>query len=136
MFAPSFFTGDLINRFGKDRITAAGLVMIAVAAVVALSGLTVAHFWISLILLGVGWNFGFVGATSMVTDCYRPEERNKVQAANDFLVFGAVAMASLSSGKLLHIGGWDIVNWVVFPAVGVALLMVVIQARSRPVLAV
>lgn len=130
MFGPSFFTGNLISRYGKDKITALGLLMIAAAAVIGLSGLSLAHFWIALILLGVGWNFGFVGATSMVTDCYRPEERNKVQAANDFLVFGSVAVASLSSGKLLHLGGWDVVNWVVFPAVALALAMVAIQARS------
>ncbi|MCU0733746.1 MAG: hypothetical protein MUE84_19475, partial [Hyphomonas sp.] len=103
---------------------------IAAAAVIGLSGITVLHFWAALILLGVGWNFGFVGATAMVTDCYRPEERTKVQAANDFLVFGSVALASLSSGKLLHLGGWDIVNWVVFPAVAIALVMVALQARA------
>lgn len=131
MFGPSFFTGRLISRYGKDKITAAGLVMIAAAAVIGLSGITVLHFWAALVLLGVGWNFGFVGATAMVTECYRPEERTKVQAANDFLVFGSVALASLSSGKLLHLGGWDIVNWVVFPAVALALVMVALQARSR-----
>ena len=136
MFGPSFFTGKLISRYGKDKITALGLVMIAAAAIIGLSGLTLAHFWIALVLLGVGWNFGFVGATAMVTDCYRPEERNKVQAANDFLVFGSVAVASLSSGKLLHLGGWDVVNWVVFPAVALALVMVAVQARGRAAQAV
>ncbi len=130
MFGPSFFTGKLIARHGKDKITAAGLAMIAAAAVIGLSGITLLHFWAALILLGVGWNFGFVGATAMVTDCYRPEERTRVQAANDFLVFGSVALASLSSGKLLHLGGWDIVNWVVFPAVATALVMVALQARA------
>lgn len=131
MFGPSFFTGRLIARYGKDRITALGLVMIALAAVLGLSGLSLANFWGALILLGIGWNFGFVGATAMVTDCYRPEERAKVQAANDFLVFGFVALASLSSGKLLHLGGWDVVNWVVFPAVAVGLAMVALQAWGR-----
>jgi MFS family permease len=129
MFGPSFFTGRLIDRFGKDKVTAAGLLMIAAAAIIGLSGLSLAHFWIALILLGVGWNFGFVGATAMVTDCYRPEERAKVQAANDFLVFGSVALASLFSGKLLHAGGWETVNWMVFPAVAAALVMVALQAR-------
>jgi MFS family permease len=133
MFGPSFFTGSLIARFGKDKITALGLAMIGAAALIGLSGITVAHFWAALILLGVGWNFGFVGATAMVTDCYRPEERAKVQAANDFLVFGSVALASLSSGKLLHLGGWDVVNWLVFPAIAIALVMVGLQARAaRP----
>ncbi|HZH53479.1 MAG TPA: MFS transporter [Microvirga sp.] len=135
MFGPSFFTGGLIARFGKVRVTAAGLVLTAVASVIGLSGVTVAHFWASLILLGVGWNFGFIGATALVTDCYRPEERTKVQAANDFLVFGSVALASFSSGKLLNAGGWDRVNWLVFPPVLVALALLAWQRRARaPVL--
>lgn len=120
MFGPSFFTGRLIDRYGKERITAAGLLMIAVAAAVNLSGLSVAQFWIGLILLGVGWNFGFIGATALVTDCYRPEERSKVQALNDFSVFGFVALASLSAGKLLVLGGWEILNAFVFLPVLIA----------------
>jgi predicted MFS family arabinose efflux permease len=133
MFGPSFFTGGLINRFGKERVTAAGLLLIAAAAVVGLSGLSVAHFWISLVLLGVGWNFGFIGATSMVTDCYRPEERTKVQAANDFLVFGSVAIASFSSGRLLNAGGWETVTWLVFPPVICALALLAWYSRDRAV---
>ena len=132
MFGPSFFTGRLIARFGKAQVTVAGLLLTAAAAVVGLSGLSVAHFWIALILLGIGWNFGFIGATALVTDCYRPEERVKVQAANDFLVFGSVAIASFSSGGLLHSGGWDSVNWLVFPPVAVALVLVAWQALSKP----
>lgn len=131
MFGPSFFTGRLIGRFGKERVTAAGLVLIAISAAIGLSGIDVAHFWATLILLGIGWNFGFIGATAMVTDCYRPEERTKVQAANDFLVFGSVAIASFSSGKLLNAGGWDTVNWMVFPPVAVALILLVWQHRGR-----
>ncbi|MDJ1156929.1 MFS transporter [Chelatococcus sp. SYSU_G07232] len=130
MFAPSFFTGRLIARFGKEAVTATGLALIAVAAAVALSGLGVAHFWIALVLLGLGWNFGFIGATAMVTDCYRPEERAKVQAANDFLVFGSVALASFSSGKLLDAAGWTTVNWLVFPPIAVVILLVLRQART------
>jgi MFS family permease len=133
MFAPSFFTGRLIARFGKEKVTAAGLLLTALAAVVGLAGLSVAHFWIALVLLGVGWNFGFIGATALVTDCYRPEERVKVQAANDFLVFGSVAIASFSSGGLLSAGGWDSVNWLVFPPVAVALALVAWQALQRRV---
>jgi MFS family permease len=133
MFGPSFVTGRLINRFGKERVTAAGLCLIAVAGIVCLSGLTVAHFWISLILLGVGWNFGFIGATAMVTDCYRPEERTKVQAANDFLVFGSVAVASFASGKLLHTGGWELVTWLVFPPVVAALALLAWHGGRRAV---
>ncbi|KQU50736.1 MFS transporter [Bosea sp. Leaf344] len=131
MFGPSFFTGRLINRFGKEKVTAFGLILTALAAIVGLMGLSVAHFWIALILLGIGWNFGFIGATSMVTDCYRPEERVKVQAANDFLVFGSVAIASFSAGGLLNAGGWDSVNWLVFPPVAVALAMVAWQFLQK-----
>lgn len=133
MFGPSFFTGRLIARFGKEKLTAFGLLLTALAAVVGLTGLTVAHFWIVLILLGVGWNFGFIGATALVTDCYRPEERVKVQAANDFLVFGSVAIASFSAGGLLSAGGWTSVNWLVFPPVAVALALVAWQGlHKRP----
>ncbi|WP_420102164.1 MFS transporter [Bosea sp. (in: a-proteobacteria)] len=131
MYGPSFFTGRLIGRFGKETVTIAGLALTALAAVIGLSGLSVAHFWIALVLLGLGWNLGFIGATSLVTDCYRPEERVKVQAANDFLVFGSVAIASFSSGGLVSHGGWDIVNWMVFPPVAVALCLVAWQRSQR-----
>lgn len=131
MFGPSFFTGNLIARFGKVKVTAAGLLLIALAAVIGLSGITVAHFWATLILLGIGWNFGFIGATTLVTECYRPEERTKVQAANDFLVFGSVAVASFSSGKLLNAGGWDNVNWLVFPPVLIALALLAWQKWAK-----
>jgi MFS family permease len=131
MFGPSFFTGNLIARFGKGRVTAVGLVLIGLAAIIGLSGISVAHFWATLILLGIGWNFGFIGATALVTECYRPEERTKVQAANDFLVFGSVAIASFSSGKLLNAGGWDNVNWLVFPPVLIALALLAWQPRAK-----
>lgn len=131
MFGPSFFTGRLIARFGKEKVTAFGLLLTALAAIVGLTGLSVAHFWIVLILLGIGWNFGFIGATALVTDCYRPEERVKVQAANDFLVFGSVAIASFSAGGLLSAGGWASVNWLVFPPVAVALALVAWQGLQK-----
>ena len=131
MFGPSFFTGRLITRFGKGRVTATGLMLIALSAIIGLSGITIAHFWITLVLLGIGWNFGFIGATAMVTDCYRPEERAKVQAANDFLIFGSVALASFSSGKLLNAGGWESVNWMVFPPIMVALVLLAWQQRTK-----
>lgn len=131
MFGPSFVTGRLIGRFGKVRVTMAGLVLTAAAGAVGLSGTGVAHFWIALVLLGLGWNLGFIGATALVTDCYRPEERTKVQGANDFLVFGAVAAASFASGKLLNAGGWEGVNWLVFPPVLVALALLAWQGRAR-----
>lgn len=132
MFAPSFFTGRLIQRFGVNAVTGFGLVLLAISGVVALSGLGVAHFWISLILLGVGWNFGFIGATTMVTACHRPEERNRVQALNDFLVFGSVAISSFSAGKLLSVAGWEIINYMIFPAVALVFALMLWQYIRAP----
>ncbi|ESR23273.1 MFS transporter [Lutibaculum baratangense] len=117
MFAPSFVTGRLISRFGKPRIIAAGLLLLAGCGAVALAGIELAHFWGALVLLGFGWNLGFIGATAMVTDCHRPEERNKVQGFNDVCVFGCVALSSFLSGSLLDVYGWESVNLAVFPAV-------------------
>lgn len=115
MFGPSFFTGNLIARFGKERIVATGLFILLACAVVALNGITLSHFYGTLILLGIGWNFGFIGATAMVTDTYEPHEKNKVQGTNDFIIFGSVAFASLMSGISLNHMGWDFINWIVFP---------------------
>jgi MFS family permease len=132
MFAPSFFTGMLITRFGKERVTAMGLLIIGLSAIVALSGLDLTHFWVSLILLGIGWNFGFIGATAMVADCHTPEERGKAQGANDFFVFGTVACASFFAGSLLHSSGWETINWLIFPAVALILVPLVWQsARTQ-----
>ena len=135
MYAPSFFTGSLVLRFGVARVTAVGLAILALSAVVGLMGITVAHFWTALILLGVGWNFAFVGATTMVCDCHRAEERNKVQAFNDFLIFGSMAIGSFISGSMLAHFGWYLVNVVMFPVVGIAAAMLAWQAfreRVRP----
>ncbi len=133
MYGPSFFTGALIARFGAPRIVAAGLLLEAVGATIGLSGLTAIHFWSTLIVLGVGWNLGFVGASALVLETHRPEERNKVQAFNDFLVFGMMAVGSFSSGQLLANFGWSAVNWVVFPPVllGLAVLAAASAARRR-----
>lgn len=120
MYAPSFFTGALILRFGVERVTGFGLVLILLTAIVDMAGITVAHFWTGLILLGLGWNFAFIGATTMVTQCHRPHERNKIQAFNDFLIFGSMAVSSFSSGQLLANFGWQAVNGVMIPAVLVA----------------
>ena len=127
MFGPSFITGRLIQKFGMTKVTAAGLIMLAIAAAIGLSGLGLAHFWIALVFLGVGWNFSFIGATAMVTTCHRPEEKNRVQAFNDFLVFGSVAASSFASGKLLSVAGWELINMMVFPAVAFVLLMMLWQ---------
>ncbi|MCD0501988.1 MFS transporter [Bordetella petrii] len=127
MYLPSFFTGRLIERYGKARITILGLLLTASASAVALSGLGISHFWGMLVLLGLGWNFGFIGATALLTDCYRPEERTRAQALNDFLVFGSVAAASLASGRLLSVSGWDTVNQLVFPIVALVLALLLWQ---------
>jgi MFS family permease len=131
MFAPSFFTGKLIDRFGKEWITLSGLLLTALGAIIALSGIALANFWITLILLGVGWNFGFIGATTMVADCHTPEEGSKVQGLNDFIVFGSVAAASLASGGIVHSQGWTIINWLVLSAVGAGIMFVLYGASQR-----
>ena len=132
MFVPSFFTGKLIARFGKRPITASGLVMIGAAGALALMGLDIFHFWGSLILLGVGWNFGFIGATALLTECYRPSERAKVQALNDFLVFGTVAVASFGSGQLLHSAGWNGINLGMLPLVTMVLVLLGLHSLRKP----
>jgi predicted MFS family arabinose efflux permease len=114
MFAPSFFTGRIISRWGAPRVVAAGLALTAVSTIVGLTGNDVAHFWGALILLGLGWNFGFVGASTLVLECHRPEERTRVQSFNDFVVFGTTAIGSFSSGGLLIAYGWDTVLWFSF----------------------
>jgi len=121
MYGPSFFTGKLIVRFGKDRIVIAGMALLVACALVGITGITLAHFWITLILLGFGWNFGFIGATAMLAETYRPEERGKVQGLNDFLVLGSAATASLLSGKLIGGPGWAFINMIVFPVVMLSL---------------
>jgi MFS family permease len=132
MYAPSFITGGLIVRFGVERVTGIGLGLIALTAVVGLAGITVAHFWSALVLLGVGWNLAFIGATTMVTQCHRPHERNKVQAFNDFLIFGSMAVSSFSSGQLLEYLGWQAVNEVIFPTILVAGAMLVWLTMRKP----
>jgi predicted MFS family arabinose efflux permease len=128
MFIPSFFTGTLITRFGVDKVTSLGLLILAGAGIAALLGIGFANFAAALILLGLGWNFAFIGATTMVTDCYLPAERNKVQAVNDFAIFLTVAVASLVSGRLLDGLGWNAVNFALFPMAALALLLLLWQA--------
>ena len=107
MFAPSFFTGHLIARFGAERIVATGLVILALAGGVALSGVELFQFFGALVLLGIGWNFGFIGATTMLARAHAPEERGRVQGMNDAIVFGCVTLASLASGGLMNCAGAD-----------------------------
>src|SRR5271155_1972843 len=136
MYGPSFFTGSLIARFGAQRIVAAGLLLEAAAATIGLSGITAMHFWATLFILGVGWNFSFVGASALVLETHRPQERNKVQAFNDFLVFGMMAIGSFSSGQLLANYGWSAGNMVVFPPVllGLTVLLLVSLMKRRAAL--
>jgi MFS family permease len=121
MFAPSLITGRLIQRYGKEAIVTTGLTLLIFSALVGVAGIELLHFWLMLILLGVGWNFGFVGATAMLTDTYRPSERGRVEGFNDFVVFGSVAVASFFSGKILSTAGWNTINVIVMATVAVAL---------------
>ncbi|HUD87187.1 MAG TPA: MFS transporter [Xanthobacteraceae bacterium] len=136
MYAPSFITGSLILRFGVRPMMAVGLSLIVVAASIALVGTAIWNFWLGLALLGIGWNFAFISATTLVTECHDPHERNKVQAFNDFLVFGSMAIGSFSSGALLARYGWTAVNEMVYPVIFVAALLLAwgsLVRRPRPV---
>jgi MFS family permease len=136
MYAPSFITGSLIARFGIRPMIGCGLLLMIGSAVISVSGNERWNFWIGLALLGIGWNFAFIGATTLITECHDPHERNKVQAFNDFLVFGSMAIASFSSGALLATYGWTIVNAMVFPVITVAGLLLVgssLLRRPQPV---
>ncbi len=122
MFAPAFITGNLINRFGVRRILIAGAMLLSAAIVADLTGLTLWNFWIGLTLLGVGWNFLFVGGSALLTETYRPEERSRVQGINDFFVYGTVACSSFMSGWVYQTYGWGMINAVGIPLIGLSLL--------------
>ncbi|SFR06386.1 MULTISPECIES: MFS transporter [unclassified Enterobacter] len=125
MYGPGFFTGRLINRFGAMRIAATGLLITAGSVFVGLSGTDIFHYWLSLILLGLGWNFGFTGASAKIIDYHRPEEKTQVQSLNDFVVFGVMIVGSFSSGALLNLYGWNAVLWGSLVPVGLALLSII-----------
>ncbi|WP_170782445.1 MFS transporter [Ruegeria lacuscaerulensis] len=136
MYIPSFFTGQLIARFGVEKIVAFGLAILAGAGVVALQGVELENFFIALILLGIGWNFGFIGATTMLAASHDVSERGRMQGLNDLLVFGGVTLASLSSGGLMNcsggspVEGWTAVNLAMIPLLtlaGGALLWLVLR---------
>jgi MFS family permease len=133
MFAPSFFTGALINRFGLYRMMMAGAALFAASAAVVLSGLTFWHFYIGLILLGLAWNFLYIGATTLLTETYRPSEKAKMQAANDFIVFGSVAATAAAAGAMQHAFGWAAINWAALPFIVFAFAAVAwLAARPKP----
>ncbi len=126
MYIPSFFTGHLIARFGVEKVVGTGLAILAGAGAVALQGVELEHFFIALVLLGVGWNFGFIGATTMLAGAHEPHERGRMQGLNDVLVFGGVTVASLASGGLMNCAGgtaqegWTFVNFAMAPFLALA----------------
>lgn len=140
MYIPSFFTGHLIVRFGVSRIITSGLVILGLAGVVALSGVTLGNFFIALILLGFGWNFGFIGATTLLSSAHAPHERGNAQGLNDMIVFGCVTLASIASGGLLNcsggtpVHGWNTVNLAMIPFLllaGGALMWLTVNKRRE-----
>ncbi|MCM2473894.1 MFS transporter [Rhizobium sp. CG5] len=130
MFAPSFFTGMLITRFGTEKVVAAGLLILMACAIVAHMGVELWNFWSALVLLGIGWNFGFIGATAIVASSYRPHEADKVQGFHDIVLFGIVALSSFSSGKVFSAYGWSIMNLVIWPVTITCLILVILQMRA------
>ncbi len=141
MFAPSFFTGHLIARFGAEKIVAVGLVILTCAGAVALAGTELTNFFVALILLGLGWNFGFIGATTMLSESHSTAERGRVQGMNDMIVMGCVTIASLSSGGLMNclggnaVEGWRAVNIAMAPFLvlaGGALIWLVMRPKPAP----
>jgi MFS family permease len=137
MFLPSFITGHLIARFGVEKIIATGLIFLGISCCAALSGLAVFNFFAALTLLGLGWNFGFVGATTMLADAYRPRERGRVQGINDLLVFGSVTVASFASGGLMNcsggsvLSGWISVNLAMIPLISIATIALIWLSRQK-----
>lgn len=137
MFLPSFITGHLIARFGVEKIIATGLIFLCISCCAALSGLAVSNFFAALTLLGLGWNFGFVGATTMLADAYRPRERGRVQGINDLLVFGSVTVASFASGGLMNcsggsvLSGWISVNLAMIPLISIATIALIWLSRQK-----
>jgi MFS family permease len=129
MYAPSFVTGHLIDRFGATRVMLTGVVLLGSCTVIALSGVALPQFWLALVLLGIGWNLLFIGSTALLTGTYSAAERAKTQAANDFLIFGMVALSSFSSGVMLNVFGWNAVNLLILPFAGVILILLLFYQR-------
>ena len=136
MFAPSFVTGSLIKRFGVLTVMGTGVALLFTCIGIALSGQEIPHFWWALVLLGVGWNFTYVGGSTLLTEAYRPSERAKVQGANEMIVFTVQAMAAFSSGVLVNARGWNTLNYVAIPMVTVCAIavtwLVMKRRQSRP----
>lgn len=133
MFSPSFFTGSLIRRFGVLRVMGAGVAALFACIAIALSGQQVAHFWWALVLLGIGWNFTYIGGTTLLTEAYRPEERAKAQGANEIAIFTVQAISAFSSGVLVNARGWNTLNYVALPLValaGAAILWLALRRKT------
>ena len=132
MFAPSFFTGKLIEKYGEKSIVSTGMTLLLMAIFVAYEGINITNFYVSLILIGIGWNFGFIGSTSLLTKNHHPSERGTIQGANDFFVFGFVALSSITSGWLMNCStnssqlGWKIINLTASPLIFFALISVIL----------
>lgn len=137
MFGPSFFTGMIIARVGAEKVVALGLFTLMGCAVIAHMGIELWNFWGALILLGIGWNFGFIGSTAIVASTYRPQEADKVQGFHDIFLFGTVALSSFSSGKVFTNYGWSFMNLFIWPVSVLCLVLIVMllirQRRAAPV---
>ena len=140
MFAPSFFTGKLIEKYGEKSIISTGMTLFLLAIFVAYQGINIWNFYVSLILIGFGWNFGFIGSTSLLTKNHHPSERGKIQGINDFLVFGFVAISSITSGWLMNCSanssqlGWKIINLsatplIIFALISIGLLHIIDRSK-------
>jgi MFS family permease len=136
MFAPSFVTGSLIKRFGVLNVMLAGVVLNFACIGIALAGVDVPNFWAALFLLGVGWNFLYIGATALLTETYRPAEKATAQGANDLAIFVVMATSSFASGLLLETNGWQLLNYLAIPFVGAMGLAVLWLMSKRRVPAV
>jgi predicted MFS family arabinose efflux permease len=136
MFGPSFFTGSLIRRFGVLQVMAAGALLLYVVVGIALSGISVPHFWFALVLLGIGWNFLYIGGTTLLTESCAPDERAKTQGANDSIIFVTMMLTSFGSGVLIDAKGWEVLNWLALPFITAAAAAVLwLLFRRRPVAA-
>jgi MFS family permease len=131
MFAPSFVTGTIIHRLGLAKVMLIGVALNIACVVIALSGVDVMHFWLALFLLGVGWNFMFVGATALLTESHTPAERAKVQGVNDATIFVTLVVSSLSSGALFTFQGWQTMNVMAIPVLVVAGAGILWLSRRR-----
>lgn len=134
MFAPSFFTGSIIGRFGEKRVIVAGIVFLTLSVFINMHGDSLVHFVAALALLGIGWNFAFIGGTSLLTRCYEPAEKAKVQGFNDLALFSCVAVSASSAGALHELLGWQSMNLAAIPALALVLILV-LRPSAKPVLA-